>query len=445
VFKRVLIANRGEIACRIIRSCRALGIETIAIHSEADAGALHVRMADGAYGVGPAAVAASYLDRERVVDVAVEAGADAVHPGYGLLSEDPVFAALCAERGLTFVGPTPESMRLIGHKLPARAQAAAVAIPVVPGTEGPVNADDVGDAARAIGYPLILKANAGGGGIGMSIVASPDELEATLRRTSSSAGRYFGDESVYVERYLPGARHVEVQVLGTEAGAVHLYHRDCSIQRRHQKVIEEAPAPGLEEELSARLTSAATRLADSIGYRNAGTIEFLVAGGELYFLEVNARLQVEHPVTEAVTGTDLVETQLRLAAGERIPWSPEGIAVDGHSIECRIYAEHPVTGRPSPGRIETLKWPQGAAIRIDAGYEEGDVVSPHYDPLIAKLISHGRDRTEAIDSLHAALEETSIGGIRTNISAIQAVLADSQFREGLYDTETLPRVLKQLE
>jgi acetyl-CoA carboxylase biotin carboxylase subunit len=436
----VLVANRGEIALRIIRACRKLGIRPVAVYSEADAGAPHVRAADQAFPIGPAPARESYLSIERVVGAARDARADAIHPGYGFLSENWRFAEACRKAGLTFVGPPPDVLRTMGQKTEARRLVAGAGVPVLPGSDGPVaSAGAAREIADAIGYPVMLKAAAGGGGIGMALVPGPERLEAAFAAAERRAGSAFGDAAVYVERAVERPRHVEVQVLGDEHGAlVHLFERDCSIQRRHQKLVEESPAPRLDAGLRARLHAAGVRVAAAAGYRNAGTVEFLVEGDHFYFLEMNTRLQVEHPVTEEVVGRDLVEAQFRIAAGDRLGWAQEDIRVQGAAVECRIYAEDPDRGfLPSPGTVTVLELPEGPGLRHECGVEPGSVVTVHYDPLLAKVIASGRDRNVALDRLADALERYRVEGVKTNLPLHRRILSSPAFRAGAVHTRFL--------
>ena len=436
----MLVANRGEIALRIIRACRKLGISPIAVYSEADAGALHVRAADRAVPIGPAPARESYLSIERVVGAAREARADAVHPGYGFLSENWRFAEACEKAGLTFVGPPPEVLRTMGRKTEARRLVARAGVSVLPGSDGPVaSAGAAREIADAIGYPVMLKAAAGGGGIGMALVPGPDRLEAAFAAAERRAGSAFGDAAVYVERAVERPRHIEVQVLADQRGElIHLFERDCSIQRRHQKLVEESPAPKLDASLRARLHAGGVRVAQVAGYRNAGTVEFLVEEDRLYFLEMNTRLQVEHPVTEEVVGRDLVEAQLRIAAGEPLGWTQEDVVARGAAIECRIYAEDPERNfLPSPGTVSILELPEGPGIRHECGVEPGSVVTVHYDPLLAKIIAAGPDRDAALDRLADALERYRIGGVKTTLPLHRRILASPVFRAGAVHTRFL--------
>jgi acetyl-CoA carboxylase biotin carboxylase subunit len=439
VFGAVLIANRGEIARRIIRACRALGIRAIAVYSEADAKAAHVAEADEAVPIGAAPAKESYLDGARIIQAALVSGAEAIHPGYGFLSEDWRFAEACAAAGLTFVGPSADAIRRMGDKTEARRLMTAAGVPVVPGSTEPVkDAAEAERVAREIGFPVILKAAHGGGGIGMARVAEPGAVAAAFATAERRAQAAFGGGAIYVERYLEQPRHVEVQVFGDTHGTlVHLHERECSIQRRHQKLVEESPAPNLSSATKAGLTAAAVKGARAIGYVNAGTLEFLVEpAGRFYFLEMNTRLQVEHAVTEEVTGLDLVAAQLRVAAGEPLPWPPEQIRVRGAAVECRIYAEDPARDfLPSPGPITAVEWPQGPGIRIEAGVAAGGEVPVHYDPLIAKIIASGRTRHEAVARMARALEACRIEGVKTTLPFLARVIGSEAFRAGAVHTQ----------
>jgi acetyl-CoA carboxylase biotin carboxylase subunit len=447
--KKILIANRGEIAVRVVRACRDMGIGSVAVYSECDRAALHVRMADEAWPIGPSAPRESYLKIDTLVDVARKAGADAVHPGYGFLAENEDFAAACRDAGLTFIGPTPEAIALMGSKTAARQTAIEAGVPVVPGTEQPLG-DAVSDAevlaiAARIGYPLMLKAVAGGGGKGMRMVTTPADLPSALRAARSEAGSAFGDSAVYVERRLLSPRHIEVQLLGDHHGTVLPFvERECSIQRRHQKVVEESPSMAVSPALRRLITSAAAAVAKAVAYTNAGTIEFLLdEDGAFYFLEMNTRLQVEHPVTEMVTGVDLVRWQIRIARGERLDLDPDALLTPrGHALECRIYAEDPEAGfMPSPGRIAGLRVPSGPGVRDDSGAYEGGEVPIFYDPLISKLITWGEDRTHAIARMKRALAEYEVRGIRTTIPFFQWILDDEDFLAARFDTTFIDRTL----
>ena len=440
MLRSVLVANRGEIARRVIRGCRALGVRAIAVYSEADAAWPHVADADEAVAIGPAPARQSYLDIERVIDAARRTGAQAIHPGYGFLSENWRFAQACEAAGLVFIGPSWPVIRQMGDKIGARRIMAAAGVPVVPGSDGPVDSVDAArEVAGRTGYPVMLKASAGGGGIGMVKVSDEAALPSAFASAQRRAQAAFGSGGLFLERYVEGARHVEVQVFGDAAGhVVHLHERECSIQRRHQKLIEETPAPHLSAALKARLTAAAVTGARSVGYVNAGTMEFIVTGEEFFFLEMNTRLQVEHPVTEEVTGLDLVQAQLRVAAGEPLPWTQEQIPQRGASIECRIYAEDPAKSfMPSPGKLTRLDLPAGPGIRLECGVAEGVEVSVHYDPLLAKLIATGRDREEAIARMSGALDAFVIEGVKTVIPFHQRVMRSDLFRAGAVHTQLI--------
>jgi acetyl-CoA carboxylase biotin carboxylase subunit len=443
VFSKLLVANRGEIAVRVIRACRDAGIRTVAVYSEADRDALHVRLADEAYPIGPAPASQSYLVIERLLDVARRSGAEAVHPGYGFLAENARFARECQDAGLVFVGPPPDAIAAMGDKTAARRAAAAAGVPMVPGTREPVGSD--GEAARVageLGYPVMIKAAMGGGGKGMRLVLDPGDLASALRLARSEATSAFGDGAVYLEKAIVEPRHIEVQVLADAHGrVVALGERECSIQRRHQKLVEEAPSPFVDPPMRAAMSDAACRLVAAVGYRNAGTVEFLVdADRRFYFLEVNTRLQVEHPVTEYVTGLDLVREQLRLAAGEPLGYAQADVVARGWAIECRISAEDPEARfRPSPGRITAWRPPAGPWVRVDSGVYEGGEVPLHYDPLMAKLIVWGRDRAEAIRRMAGALAEFGVAGVRTTIPFHLAVMRDPDFVAGRLSTAFVER------
>jgi len=433
VFRRVLIANRGEIARRVIRACRALGIETVAVYSEADAAAPHVREADAAFAIGPPPARESYLKAETLLGALRASGADAVHPGYGFLSENAAFARAVAAAGATWIGPPPEAIAQMGDKATARQLMERAGVPVVPGS--PVVADEEGalQAARRLGFPLMIKASAGGGGIGMV----PCETEAELRKGFASAGARargaFADGALYLERLVHGARHVEIQIVADcKGGTAHLFERECSVQRRHQKVLEEAPSPAVDEALRLELGAAAVRAARAIGYHNLGTVEFLLGPDrKFYFMEMNTRIQVEHPVTEMTTGVDLVELQLRLAAGAALPFAQSDLMQRGHAIELRIYAEDPAKNfLPSPGTIHKLRWPEASEVRVDTGVIEGSQVTPFYDPLLAKLIIYARDRGQCIAKARAAVGATTIEGLKTNLPVHEVVLDDPAFQRG---------------
>lgn len=435
-FKKVLVANRGEIAVRIFRTLREMQISPVAVFSEADRTALHVRCADEAYPVGPAASAESYLVVERILDAAKKSGADAIHPGYGFLSENSAFAEACAQAGIEFIGPPTGAIDAMGDKTRARAKMIAAGVPVVPGAHVS-SLDELRAKAHELGYPVMLKASAGGGGKGMRLVARPEDLESGFERAKSEALASFGDDNVYLEKAIVGPRHVEIQVLGDQHGTlVHLYERDCSIQRRHQKVVEETPSPIGDLSLIEKMGAVAIRAARAVDYFSAGTIEFLVdSDKKFYFLEMNTRLQVEHPITEWVTGIDLVRQQVRVAQGEKLGFDQSGVASRGHAIECRVYAEDPSVGfLPSPGRIERLRTPSGPGIRDDAGTYEGAEVSGHYDPMISKLSCWAATREAAIARTARALREYWVAGIATNIDFHLALMSHPQFVSGEYDT-----------
>jgi acetyl-CoA carboxylase biotin carboxylase subunit len=434
----VLIANRGEIARRVIRACRALGIRAIAVFSEADAGWPHVKDADQAVAIGPARARESYLSIERIIDAARRTGAQAVHPGYGFLSENWRFARACEEAGLVFVGPRWQVIQQMGDKVGARRLMSAAGLPVVPGSEGVVDSlEAVREVAARVGYPVILKAAAGGGGIGMARVAEESALASGFAAAQRRSQAAFGSAALFVEHFLRAPRHVEIQVLGDARGeVVHLYERECSLQRRHQKLVEESPAPRLSADLKRRLTGAAVAGARAVGYSSAGTLEFIVQGEEFYFIEMNTRLQVEHPVTEEVTGVDLVQAQLRIADGEPLPWRQEDIVQRGASIECRVYAEDPAKNfLPSPGRLTRLVLPEGPGIRVECGVAEGVEVSVHYDPLLAKLVATGGTREEALGRLEAALDSFVVEGVRTVLPFHRRVVRSEAFRAGAVHTQ----------
>jgi len=443
--RKVLVANRGEIAVRVIRACREAGIASVAVFSEADREALHVQMADEAYPIGPPAPAESYLAIDRLVAAAKEAGADAVHPGYGFLAENAAFAEACAAAGLAFIGPPPAAIRAMGDKTSARRIARDLGVPMVAGTLEPLAPDaDARAAARGIGYPLMLKAVRGGGGKGMRLVRQEDELESALRMARNEAAAAFGDSAIYLERYVAEPRHIEIQVLADDHGhVIHLGERECSIQRRHQKLVEECPSPVVDAAMRSRMGEAACRIARAAGYVNAGTVEFLVdAEQNFYFLEMNTRLQVEHPVTEMVTGIDLVREQLRIAAGEPLRVTQADVAWRGAAIECRINAEDPFGGwLPSPGTLTALRAATGPWVRDDSGVYEGYTVPGVYDTLLAKLIVWGADRAAAIDRMARALAEYKVVGVRTTIPILAQIVAHPDFRAGRLSTGFLDRIL----
>jgi len=446
MFRKILIANRGEIAVRILRACRELGVRGVAVYSDADRASLHVRLANEAYGIGPAPSRQSYLVIEKIIGAARYAQCDAIHPGYGFLAENPALARACAEAGVTFIGPSPEAMEQLGSKTAARKIARAAGVATVPGTLDPIaKLEEALETARRIGFPVVLKAVAGGGGKGMRLVEREAELAAAWRDAASEAQNAFGDARLYLEKYLRRPRHVEIQVLGDAHGhIVHLGERECSVQRRYQKVIEEAPSPIMTGELRRAMGDAAVKLARAGGYTNAGTVEFLVdAERQFYFLEMNTRLQVEHPVTEMVTSLDLVKLQIRIAAGERLPLEQEEIAMRGHAIECRIYAEDPDNQFfPSPGTICQRRVPTGPGIRLDDGVYSGWTVPNEYDPMLGKLIAWGSDRAEALARLERALREYYASGIKTNVALFRRILATDDFRKGEVHTSWLDEFLR---
>ncbi len=441
MFKKVLIANRGEIARRIILACRELGISPVAIYSEADAGMPWVRLADEAYPLKGATATETYLNQEAIFRIGRMAGVEAIHPGYGFLSENPAFAAACAAHDIVFIGPKPKVIQLMGSKAQARELARKCGVPVVPGLDSAGMSDaELATAVEEIGYPLLIKASAGGGGKGMRIVSSAGEFEDALHLARGEALSSFGDDHILVERYLTEIHHVEIQVLGDQHGnVVHLFERDCSIQRRHQKIIEESPSPFISGELRAEMAEAAVSLAAAAGYENVGTVEFIVDGaGEFYFLEMNTRLQVEHPVTEMISGLDLAAWQIRIAAGEPLPFTQNDIPRRGHALECRVYAEDPAQGfLPSIGTLTTYRAPSGPGVRVEDGVESGSEVSPYYDPMLAKVITWGQDRAEAIRKMERALRDMIVLGVTTNISYLLAILGEEQFRAGNTTTNYL--------
>ncbi|MFP4598591.1 MAG: acetyl/propionyl/methylcrotonyl-CoA carboxylase subunit alpha [Persicimonas sp.] len=436
MFDRILVANRGEIAARIIRTCKEMGIHTIAVYSEADEGAPHTELADEAHLIGPAHVAESYLDIQKILDVAQETGAEAIHPGYGLLSENTEFVEEVERADIVFIGPRSEVMQLMGDKADARAFAESAGVPVVPGSDGPIAGEEEAvEFAKEFGYPVLVKAAAGGGGIGMKIATNEKKLRKAVKASKRRAQSSFGDDTIYIERYVQNPRHIEIQVLADDDGkSLHFFERECSVQRRHQKVIEEAPSPAMAQfdGLRQRMTTAALALVDRAEYTNAGTVEFIVdADGNFFFIEMNTRLQVEHTITEEITGVDLVEQQIRIAFGESIQIDQDDLSIDGHAIECRVYAENPDKSfMPSPGTIGDYSEPVGHGIRVDSGVNADFEVTPYYDPMVAKVIAHGEDRTQAIKRMRHALENYVIEELTTNIDMHLEVLRDEEFLAG---------------
>lgn len=445
LFKKILIANRGEIAVRIIRACREMGIGTVAVYSEVDRDALHVHYADESYLIGGSMPRESYLNIERILATARQAKVEAIHPGYGFLSENPRFAEACYNRGLIFIGPTAGALRAAGNKISARHTAQASGVPVVQGSVASLNGyGEAANIAKTVGYPVLLKAAAGGGGKGMRIARNEEELRLVIDVAAKEANSAFGDPTLYIEKHVNSARHVEVQLLADGFGnIVHLGERDCSIQRRFQKVIEESPSPAVDEALRERITKAAIKVAEDVGYRNAGTVEFLVDGKNFYFIEVNARLQVEHPVTEMVTGIDIVKEQILLAAGAPLRFRQNDVVFRGAALQCRIYAENPEYNfMPSPGTIHAIREPSGTSIRIDSGIVPGSTVPMEYDGLLAKLVARGNTRAEAIDRMKQALDEYEIVGVHTTIPFKRYVMDTELFRSGQFDTNFINHILE---
>ncbi|TXH35621.1 MAG: acetyl-CoA carboxylase biotin carboxylase subunit [Rhodospirillaceae bacterium] len=441
MFEKVLIANRGEIALRIHRACREMGIRTVAVHSTADADAMHVRLADESVCIGPAPSRDSYLNMPAIISAATITGADAIHPGIGFLSENAKFAAMVEEHGFTFIGPSPEHLALMGDKVQAKDAAIRFGIPVVPGSDGEIRSEaEARDVAEKTGYPVLIKAAAGGGGKGMKVANSAGELGQAFSMARAEAKAAFGNDAVYMEKYLSHPRHIEIQILADNHGnVVHLGERDCSLQRRHQKLLEEAPSPALNEAQRRQIGEIATTAMKKMGYRSVGTIEFLFQDGEFYFIEMNTRLQVEHPVTEMITGIDLVREQIRVASGAPLGFEQRDVQISGHAIECRINAENPDTFVPSPGRITDFHAPGGLGVRFDSALYSGYRVPPTYDSLIAKLIVHGRSRNECLMRLRRALEETVIMGVQTSIPVHQRLIQAPDFINGDYDIRWLEK------
>ena len=446
MFKKVLIANRGEIAVRILRACRELGIRGVAVYSTADRNSLHARIADEAICIGPAATKDSYLNMNAIIQAALNSGADAVHPGFGFLSENAEFAKLCEENGLVFIGPSYRSIEMLGDKAEAKKTMAAAGVPVIPGSEGAVGSfEEAREIAEKAGYPVLVKASAGGGGRGIRRVDSPEELEAQMTIAKQEAKSFFGDDSVYIEKLLVNPHHVEIQIIADKQGNyIHLCERDCSMQRRNQKVLEECPSPIVDDGLRAKMGKAAVTAAKQSGYYNAGTIEFLVdENRDFYFMEMNTRIQVEHPITEEVTGFDLVKAQIEIAAGLELGIKQEDVVMRGHAIECRINAETPELGfRPSPGTITALYMPGGPGIRIDGAVYQGYTITPYYDSMISKLIAHGSTREDAINKMRGALSEFIVEGVDTNIDFQLEIIKQPEFRSGDYDNGFLNRYME---
>ncbi|MFC3322945.1 acetyl-CoA carboxylase biotin carboxylase subunit [Mesorhizobium cantuariense] len=447
MFQKILIANRGEIALRVLRACKELGIQTVVVHSTADADAMHVRLADESVCIGPPPSRDSYLNIHQIVAACEITGADAVHPGYGFLSENAKFADILAAHNITFIGPTGDHIRIMGDKIEAKRTAKRLGIPVVPGSDGAVtDQKEARRIAAEIGYPVIIKASAGGGGRGMKVALTEADLEIALQTASTEAGAAFGDDAVYIEKYLEKPRHIEVQVFGDGFGrGVHFGERDCSLQRRHQKVWEEAPSPALNAEERARIGGICAKAIADLGYSGAGTIEFLYENGEFYFIEMNTRLQVEHPVTEAITGIDLVHEQIRVASGGGLSVKQEDIKFNGHAIECRINAEDPRTFTPSPGTITHFHTPGGLGIRVDSGVYSGYKIPPYYDSLIGKLIVHGRNRVECMMRLRRALDEFVVDGIKTTLPLFRDLVGNADIANGDYDIHWLEKYLAKEE
>ncbi|CCG07602.1 Acetyl-CoA carboxylase, biotin carboxylase [Pararhodospirillum photometricum DSM 122] len=445
MFEKILIANRGEIALRIHRACREMGIRTVAVHSTADSEAMHVRLADESVCLGPPSARDSYLNKVALLSAATITGADAIHPGYGFLSENADFAEMVVEHGFTFIGPSPAHIRMMGDKITAKRAAQHAGLPIVPGSDGAVqNEAEALALANEFGYPILFKATAGGGGRGMKVATCPEDLVEAFRTARAEAGAAFGNSEVYMEKYLQAPRHIEVQVLGdSHGGAVHLGERDCSLQRKHQKVLEEARSPALNEEQRETIGETARRAVERLGYTNAGTMEFLYENGQFYFIEMNTRLQVEHPVTEMITGIDLVREQIRIAAGAPLGYTQKDIRFQGHAIECRVNAEDPETFAPSPGRVTDFHQPGGMGVRVDSGLYQGVMVPPHYDSMVAKLIVHGASRNECLMRLRRALDEFVIEGIHTTLPLHRKLMRSPTFLDGAYDIHWLEHFVEQ--
>jgi len=444
VFRRILIANRGEIALRILRACKELGIETVAVHSTADADAMHVRLADESVCIGPPPARDSYLNIPALIAACEITGADAIHPGYGFLSENARFAEVLEHHHIAFIGPKAEHIRVMGDKIEAKRTAKRLGIPCVPGSEGGITEEvEARKVAKDIGYPVIIKAAAGGGGRGMKVARTEDDLVHALQTARTEAKAAFGDDAVYIEKYLEKPRHIEIQVLGDGKGdAIHLGERDCSLQRRHQKVWEEGPSPALNVEMRERIGGIVAKAMQELQYAGAGTIEFLYEDGEFYFIEMNTRIQVEHPVTEMITGIDLVNEQIRIAAGSPLSVKQSDVRIDGHAIECRVNAEHPSTFRPSPGTISYFHPPGGLGVRVDSAAYQGYRIPPHYDSLVGKLIVHGRTRNECLMRLRRALDEFVVDGIETTLPLFRTLVRNPDIQNGQYDIHWLENFLK---
>ncbi len=449
MFKKILIANRGEIAIRVVRACRELGIRSVAIFSDADRDSLHVFLADEAYNVGPAPSKDSYLNMDKIIEVAKKTNSDAIHPGYGFLSENARFSQVCGENGITFIGPTPQNINDMGDKLSAKALMKKAKVPTVPGSDGPVETwQEVLSLAKKIGFPIIIKASAGGGGKGMRVVRRESEVESAFRACQSEGQNYFADKTVYVEKLVNDPKHIEIQVFGdTHGNVVHLFERECSVQRRHQKLIEEAPSPSVTQEVRLAMGEAAVRAAKQINYIGAGTIEFIFDNStkEFYFMEMNTRLQVEHPVTEITTRTDLVKEQIFVALGRPLSFRQEDIKQVGHAIEVRVCAEDPETYKPSPGIIRACRHPQGPFVRVDSYAYPGYEVSIYYDPMIAKVITWGETRQETVERMQRALTEFILSGIKSNIALHKSILKHPKFQDGSYTTQFLEKNFEMLE
>ncbi len=443
MFDKILIANRGEIALRVLRAAKELGIATVAVHSTADADAMHVRLADESVCIGPPVARDSYLNIPALIAACEITGADAVHPGYGFLSENARFADMLAAHNIAFIGPKAEHIRIMGDKIEAKRTARRLGIPCVPGSEGGISDDDEAiRVATDIGFPVIIKAAAGGGGRGMKVARSREDLVVALQTARSEAKAAFGDDAVYIEKYLEKPRHIEIQVLGDGKGhAIHLGERDCSLQRRHQKVWEEGPSPALNSSMRSSIGETVARAMRELGYLGAGTVEFLYEDGQFYFIEMNTRIQVEHPVTEMITGIDLVNEQIRIAAGAELSIRQEDVVLEGHAIECRVNAEHPSTFRPSPGKISSFHTPGGLGVRVDSAAYQGYSIPPHYDSLVGKLIVHGRTRTECLMRLRRALDEFVVDGIETTLPLFRQLVRNQDIQNGIYDIHWLEKFL----